>query len=167
MSRKNTPENFWSRVQRGSENECWEWSGAITSAGYGNLSWHGLAVQAHRLAYRLTYGGIALHTGFREDGRARSYRRFVLHTCDNRKCCNPHHLFLGSMRANMLDAYRKGRKVQPRSTHANAKLTPDQVRDIRRVYDAGGVRQVDLAVKYGVSQRVISLVTRRETYGDI
>jgi DNA-binding MarR family transcriptional regulator len=71
------------------------------------------------------------------------------------------------MRANQLDAYRKGRKVQPQSGHTNAKLTPEQVVEIRAIYDAGGVRQVDLAKQYGVSQRAISLVVRRETYRDV
>lgn len=124
-------------------------------------------MQAHRLAYLLTKGNIALLTDFRVDNRAKKYRRFVLHKCDNRKCCNPEHLFLGSMRANLLDAYRKGRKSQPQSGHVNAKLTPEQVKDIRATYDAGGVRQVDLAKQYGVSQRAISLVVRRETYRDV
>lgn len=167
MSAKNTPENFWSRVNRGADTDCWEWCGGTTSSGYGNLSWHGQAVQAHRVAYYLAYGGIALQTGFRHDGKARRYKRFVLHKCDNRLCCNPKHLFLGSMRTNLLDAYAKGRKTQPRSGHVNAKLSPDQVRDIRRAYDAGGARQVDLATQYGVSQRVISLIIRRETYKDV
>lgn len=106
-------------------------------------------------------------TGFRHEGRAKRYRRFVLHKCDNRKCCNPKHLFLGSMRANLLDAYAKGRKTQPRSAHVNAKLTLEQVRNIRTTYDAGYTRQVDLAAKYGVSQRAISLIIRRETYKDV
>lgn len=167
MSKKNTPENFWGRVKCGPATECWEWQGALTSSGYGNLTWHGLHVQAHRVAYYLARGQIALLTGFRLEGKARQYRRFVLHKCDNRRCCNPSHLFLGSMRANQLDAYQKGRKVQPQSEHANAKLTPEQVREIRATYDAGSVRQVDLAKQYGVSQRAISLVVRRETYRDI
>lgn len=167
MSPRNTPENFWSRITRGSDTDCWEWQGSLTSSGYGSLTWQGQHVQAHRLAYSLTKGGIALHTDFRVGDRAKKYRRFVLHKCDNRRCCNPGHLFLGSMRANLLDAYRKGRKVQPQSGHANAKLTPEQVVDIRAIYDAGGMRQVDLAKRYGVSQRVISLVVRRETYRDI
>jgi len=167
MSKKNTPENFWSRVRQGASIECWEWQGATTSSGYGNLSWHGHNVQAHRVAYALTYGGISLQMGFRHEGKAKRYRRFVLHKCDNRLCCNPKHLFLGSMRTNLLDAYTKGRKVQPRSGHANAKLSATQVVDIRKAYDAGGTRQVDLAAKYGVSQRVISLLVRRETYKDI
>jgi hypothetical protein len=167
MSKKNTPENFWSRVNCGSDHECWDWQGTLTGSGYGNLTWHGVHVQAHRVAYYLTRGQIALLTGFRLEGKARQYKRFVLHKCDNRKCCNPNHLFLGSMRANQLDAYRKGRKVQPQSGHTNAKLTPEQVVEIRAIYDAGGVRQVDLAKQYGVSQRAISLITRRETYRDV
>lgn len=167
MSPRNTPENFWSRVARGSDTDCWNWQGATTSSGYGNLTWHGKSVQAHRLAYYLASGSISLLTGFRVGDRAKTYRRFVLHRCDNRLCCNPAHLFLGSMRANQLDAYRKGRKTQPKSKHANAKLTPEQVAAIRETYDAGGVRQVDLAKQYGVSQRAISLVVRRETYRDV
>jgi hypothetical protein len=167
MSPKNTPENFWRRVNRGASNLCWEWQGARTSSGYGNLTWHGEHVQAHRVAYYLHYGGVSLLTGFRLGGKARQYRRFVLHTCDNRICCNPKHLFLGSMRANLLDAYRKGRKVQPKSEHTNAKLTSKQIRDIRATYDSGGIRQVDLALQYGVSQRVISLIVRRESYKDV
>jgi len=167
MSPRNTPENFWSKVACGGDDDCWEWQGARTSGGYGNLSWHGQHIQAHRLAYALTYGGITLETGFRQLGQAKKYRRFVLHKCDNRLCCNPKHLFLGSMRANLLDAYSKGRKSQPRSEHANAKLTPEQVRAIRDVYNSGGVRQAALAAQYGVSQRTISLIVRRETYKDV
>jgi predicted XRE-type DNA-binding protein len=91
----------------------------------------------------------------------------VLHKCDNRLCCNPKHLFLGSMRTNLLDAYEKGRKIQPRSQHANAKLTAEQVVAIRQRYDAGGVKQKQLAAEFGVTQRVISLVTRHETYRDV
>lgn len=167
MSAKNTPQNFWSKVAVGAEDACWEWTGSKTSSGYGNLTWHGSHVQAHRLAYALTKGNIKLLTDFRNEGRARTYRRFVLHKCDNRACCNPNHLFLGSMRANLKDAYNKGRKRQPRSKHKNAKLTPQEVTEIRDIYDSGGVKQVDLASKYGVSQRVISLITRRESYTDV
>lgn len=167
MSTKNTPETFWARVNIGAIDSCWEWSGALTSSGYGNLRYAGKSIQAHRLAYALSIGGITLATGFREVGKAKRYARFVLHRCDNRKCCNPSHLFLGSMRTNQLDAYAKGRKVQPKSEHSNAKLTSEQVRRIRKTYDSGGVKQTELAEAYGVSQRTISLVVRRETYKDI
>lgn len=164
--KRNTAESFWARVSVGSPAECWEWQGAKTSSGYGNLSWGGEPVQAHRLAYLLTYGGLSPSTAFRTAGVASRYKRFVLHRCDNRACCNPEHLFLGSMRTNLLDAYEKGRKAQPRSKHVNAKLAPADVRKVRAAY-TGGARQVDLAAAYGVSQRVISLVVRGETYKDV
>ena len=167
MSAKNTPESFWGRVDRKDPSSCWEWQGGRTSSGYGNLSWHGLHVQAHRVAYFLTFGGIGLETNFRHEGKAKAYKRFVLHKCDNRACCNPNHLFLGSMRANLLDAYKKGRKRQPQSEHANAKLTVSQVQEIRKRYDSGESKQVLLAKEFGVSQRAISLIVRRETYKDV
>jgi len=167
MATKNTPEKFWSRVRRGAPNDCWEWQGSKTSGGYGNLTWHGVPVQAHRVAYFLARGGISPATHFRQAGAAKRYRRFVLHKCDNRPCCNPDHLFLGSMRTNQLDAYAKGRKVQPKSQHANAKLSAEQVRDIRWRYDIGQNTQQQLATEFGVSQRAISLVVRRETYKDV
>ena len=167
MSAKNTPENFWSKVKIAGSNDCWEWQGAKTSSGYGNLSWHGVHAQAHRVSYFLTHGGVALTTNFRQEGVAKRYKRFVLHRCDNRACCNPKHLFLGSMRANQLDAYAKGRKVQPQSNHTNAKLTAVQVQDIRDRYDRGEALQTPLAIEYKVSQRAISLIVRRETYKDI
>jgi hypothetical protein len=167
MAVKHTPESFWARVDTGDKSRCWEWQGAKTSSGYGNLSWQGKPAQAHRVAYFLTHGGIALQTNFRHEGVAKRYRRFVLHKCDNRPCCNPHHLFLGSMRANQLDAYAKGRKVQPKSQHSNAKLTAQQVREIRNRYDTGADLQIPLAKEFGVSQRAVSLIVRRETYRDI
>jgi hypothetical protein len=71
------------------------------------------------------------------------------------------------MRANQLDAYAKGRKTQPQSQHVNAKLTATQVTEIRQLYDAGEMHQIPLARAYGVSQRVISLIVRRESYKDI
>ena len=167
MSRKNTPKSFWLRVKRGHKDACWEWQGARTSAGYGNLTWQGIHVQAHRVAYFLTHSHIKLQTGFRDKGKAASYRRFVLHVCDNKACCNPRHLILGSMSTNQKDAYAKGRKTQPQgAAHTNAKLSTAAVKSIRLCYAKGNVRQVDLAAQYGVSQRAISLVVRGETYRD-
>ena len=71
---------------------------------------------------------------------------------------------IGSYSDNQLDAYTKKRKVQPKGQHhANAKLTNEQAEQIRNRYSAGEY-QVPLAKEYGVSQRVISLIVRREAY---
>jgi hypothetical protein len=167
MSAKNTPDSFWARVRKGTPDECWEWQGAKATGGYGQVGWHGANVFTHRVAYFLHYGGIELNTGCLIKGVAKVYKEFVLHKCDNPACCNPSHLFLGSAFDNARDAVTKGRWIRPQSKHVNAKLTADQVRDIRRLYAEGSIVQTALAKKFGVCQAVISSIVRLEAYKDI
>jgi hypothetical protein len=158
MSAKQTAKSFWNRVNK-LENECWEWTGACNSTGYGNVAWAGKVYVTHRVAAYLT--GLVKTMSAPDSSREATH---VLHKCDNRKCCNPNHLFLGSFTDNMLDAYKKTRKIQPKGEkHVNAKLTNAQAEEIRKRY-AGGEFQVPLAKEYKVSQRAISLIVRGETY---
>ena len=158
--REGWKERFWNRVDKRGADECWEWLGARTSAGYGNVTLPGSGVVvAHRVSWFLINGGISLNAP-----RDAKRPEFVLHSCDNRACCNPGHLFLGSYADNMKDMYSKGRHVIYRgSKHANSKLSPGAVEEIRRLY-ASGFTQVQLAGWAKVSQRAISLITRGETY---
>lgn len=78
------------------ENGCIEWQGYADRKGYGRFSTHGGEVLCHRIAY-------AIHFGANVAGKQ------VLHRCDNRLCCNPQHLFLGTHKDNMADMVRKGR----------------------------------------------------------
>lgn len=159
MSRKQTAESFWARVNKGADDECWEWNGGTNSTGYGSVGWHGCVYTAHRVAAWLS--GMVKSPSRPLHSRDKGH---VLHKCDNRRCCNPNHFFLGSFTDNMRDAYSKKRKVQPRGQHhANAKLTNQQAEEIRQRYEAGEY-QVPLAQEYGVSQRVISLIVRGESY---
>lgn len=159
MSAKSTPESFWNRVNiRGAK--CWEWTGATNVHGYGILSYRGTHTLAHRIAYLLTHD---TEVSISTDGDA-SKKQYVLHSCDNRKCCRPSHLRLGNYSDNQLDAYRRDRRVQPKgSAHANSKLTPAQVVQIRARYKNGDT-QVCLGKEFGVSQVAISLITRERTY---
>lgn len=160
MSAKQTSESFWSRVSVGNLDECWPWQGSTNSTGYGNAAWHGKLYCAHRVAAWLL--GLVEHPAAPIDKDAHG---FVLHSCDNRLCCNPTHFFMGNFTSNMLDMYEKKRHVvYYGSSHANAKLTDEDVLAIRARYALGGVRQVDIANDYGVNQVTISLVVRRETY---
>lgn len=117
---------------------CWEWTGALTSAGYGQ--WRRGCQQAHRFAWQLVNGPIP-------NGK------HVCHTCDNRRCVRPSHLFLGTHLDNMADRNTKQRHAHGEG-HARALLTVEQVRQIRAAPRA--VRA--LAAKYGVSKSTIYAV---------
>lgn len=81
-------ERFWSKVEMGSDLECWPWI-ACTVSGYGQFSLGNRNVPAHRLAYELLIGPIP-------DG-------LVLdHLCRNKACCNPAHLDAVTQRENVL-----------------------------------------------------------------
>lgn len=113
-----TAEEFWSFVDRSGDG-CHEWRGATNSTGYGTLNWNGVTATAHRVAAFLSgmVGAVAAPKNRKGDG-------FVLHACDNRRCCNPTHFEVGTYSRNQVDAYKRGGKAAFRgSAHANAKLT--------------------------------------------
>lgn len=88
-------ERFWKKVEIGNEDECWNWVGAIDTPKYGAFKYNGKKVNSHRMAWFLTYGEFP--------------ELLVLHSCDNRKCCNPKHLFLGTHKDNVQDMISKNR----------------------------------------------------------
>ena len=87
------------------ENGCWNWTKGLTQRGYGKLSFAGKDVTAHRISWLKYKGPIP-------DGM------LVCHHCDNCKCVNPDHLFIGNSMENNHDMMRKGRH-----THGDAHWT--------------------------------------------
>lgn len=143
------PEDFWARVLRQGVDECWPWQGAATRGGYGHLKYGRTWVYAHRLAYELTYG--PLLSGYN-----------ALHSCDNRPCCNPHHLFSGTTQDNINDKVSKGR--QPRGdTHYKSILTAIDVVRIRALH-AEQVPLSKIASSFGVNKRTLEAVVYRKTW---
>ncbi len=85
----------------------------------------------------------------------------VLHKCDNRKCINIEHLFLGTKRDNAIDMYRKGRGPNNKGTaNGRAKLNDKQVKEIRRSKASNN----DLAEKYGVGALTIWRIKTNRSY---
>jgi hypothetical protein len=140
--KRGTP--FWDRVSKGGVDDCWEWQGARSSAGYGQIRIDGTLHYAHRLALHLT-GNTP------EDGQV------VCHTCDNPPCVNPAHLFPGTVADNAVDASNKGRTTWGEK-NVHAKLTADQVLAIRRRHSKGDGRQ-EIAKNYGISVDQVSRIT--------
>lgn len=143
-------ERFWSYVEKG--DGCWEWKGGHASYGYGQTYFRGRGEKAHRAAWALTNGPIPLGM-------------FVCHHCDNRNCVRPDHLFLGTNADNLADAAKKLR-FATEARLRRAKLTPDGVREMRRLASSG-MTVTELAAKYGVSDTVVGKVIRHRAWRHI
>lgn len=140
---------FWEKVEK-TEN-CWNWTGALGHTGYGTAWIRGFPYRAHRVSMLLS--------GTLTPGK------HALHTCDNRRCVNPAHLFEGTHDENMKDAKAKGKfknngGIPPHflgSEHANAKLSEDQVRAIR----LSSSTNAELARLYSVTPQCIHRIRKR------
>lgn len=142
-------DRLWRSVDIGNAEDCWEWQRSCFSSGYGQIRVGKTVETTHRVAWKLSKGEIP--SGL-----------FVCHTCDNRPCCNPSHLFLGSPLDNMRDKVDKGRQARLNGeTNPASKLTNQEVIEIRNCANGG---DKEIAEEYGVSRRLVRLIRQHKIW---
>ena len=147
---------FWSHVAKtNNPDDCWEWMAYKSKGrdgGYGKLAINKKPYSAHRYAWIITFGEIP-------DGL------WVLHKCDNRACCNPNHLFLGTHQDNMNDKVNKGRASSlAGEINPSHKLTIEQVKYIKERYAQGGIGWQKLAKEVGISKRQVGRIIKGQSW---
>lgn len=143
MNKETTLDSLLSRIAIDPISGCWQWTGSVDKDGYGVVSIGNRSKKVHRVFYDLYYGAID------ED-------LVVCHQCDNPPCCNPEHLFQGTVQDNSDDMVEKGRSLKgERNTKTG--LRKDEVEDIRRQYQEG-MLQREIADFYGMTQQAISSI---------
>lgn len=150
MQDENTRQRFTSKVDSYGTLFCWKWMDGCDRHGYGMFRFKGLQVGVHRIAWVL----------YNQKDIPRNMH--VCHICDNRKCCNPQHLVLGSPQDNSNDM-----KIKNRQYRDGRKLSKVKVLEIRAIYDRGDISKTQLAKKYGVRLEAISNVVKRKTWQHI
>lgn len=142
---------FWKKTKPNNKkiwNEtcCIEWTYILSAGGYGSFSYDGKTYRSHRLSWMMEHGEIP-------EGM------YICHHCDNPKCVNVNHLFLGTPKDNTADKFSKNRGNLPQGEeHWKSKLTKKDVFKIRRLYKNKKFKQVELGEMFGVTQAQISYI---------
>jgi hypothetical protein len=133
-NRKSRPlaDRFWEKVNK--TDTCWLWTASVNNMGYGEFKLPG-ATSGVEYSHRMSW---IIHSGPIPDGMN------VLHHCDTPRCVRPDHLFLGTQKDNVHDCFNKRRNPVlingpglMGESHGMAKLTEEQVIDIRSRYISG------------------------------
>ncbi len=147
-----TIQRFWSHTKK-IANGCITWIARTNNRGYGmfgvKIDGRWKTVSAHRWIFGETLG-IAPP-------------KVAMHSCDNPPCVALQHLDSGTLRGNLLDSIRKGRRVYPRGRESpHAKLSATDILEIRRLSQEGGISQRAIAAKFGVCHKTIGKILKEK-----
>jgi len=146
-------DRFWSKVDKDGPNGCWEWVSFI-HLGYGQFWLNGRSQKTHRVSW-------VMHNGDIPKGL------MVCHHCDNRKCVNPEHLFIGTAADNAADMVAKGRAYRPMGEkHGMAILNEEKVKEIK-MWLAIGCLQRHISTAYGICESTINHINTGRQWGHV
>lgn len=140
----------------GTDDQCWPWTGAKASKGYGHGYRHRNCHRQHFYAHRSAYEAV------NGDGSASGL--VVRHKCDNPPCCNPAHLEIGTNLDNSMDAWARGR-MHPALGEAasHAKLKESDVLELRELFRSG-VIVAELGRRFGISFTAAKAIVKGRTW---
>lgn len=127
------------------ESGCWEWNTNIQKNGYAKTSYKRKSIHCHRLSHIIFLGEIPIGMD-------------VCHKCDNRRCVNPKHLFLGTRKENMQDAVSKNRQAKG-FTLPHTKLSKEDITEIINL-KASGISTKDISVKFNICVQYVNQIYR-------
>lgn len=133
---------FWSLVLIQENNECWIWTGTLSDNGYGKIHIDRILYYAHRISFLFHNNKIDPDL-------------VVMHSCDNKRCVNPHHLSQDTQWVNSMDAAIKGRFVR--------KLSEPDIKKIRHLRESG-LSLEKIAAQFGVCHSSINKIVKRKTW---
>ena len=142
---------FWAKVEK--TDSCWLWTGAKFSDGYGAILSEGKVAKVHRLAWE------------EWNHEPIPFGMVIMHMCNQKDCCNPEHLELGTYSDNLKDCILTGLRSQKGESNGRSILNPVSVREIRRSADSQTLES--LAKRFGVSDVQIGRVVRRECWQSV
>lgn len=147
---------FWSKVKTGSKEDCWEWQGALYSNGYGFVRRrkYKKAILAHRYSFFLCGKLEDLFSSIK-----------VLHKCDNPKCVNPDHLYLGTQQDNMRDKIDRNRQAKG-SRQGKSILTEEIVLEIKKLL-LTKMPKIEISKTLNVSPQCVYDIGRDRTWKHI
>lgn len=151
LTRPTLEQRFWFYVDKKQKNDCWHWTGSCNNKGYGRIQINKKNIAAHRLSWKIHFGMIPKDL-------------CVLHTCDNPKCVNPNHLFLGTSEDNIKDKVDKNRQAKGENIGIS-KLTMNQVKEIRIL--KGKFSQRKIAKMFSVAYSTIAYIHKNKTWRHI
>lgn len=148
---KTMDERFWQKVSKNDNESCWEWNAALMN-GYG---WFLFSKKdGPKFAHRVS----AFFAGLIDNINSELH---VLHKCDNTKCCNPAHLFIGTNADNVADRVKKGRTKwisHHGETNGMSKLSSADLNVVRNLYKTKNISQSEIAKIFNIQQPQVSRI---------